>query len=272
MTDPSTEHDAAVTDRAILTGSAYNTGRDLSARQSIYQWQTPRYDLPGIVVKRLRRTRGTVVDVGCGNGKFIERLLRDRPDLRLLGLDVSRGILAGVPRPVAVADAEHLPLASAGVDGALALHMLYHVEDIPAAIKELARVVTPGGVVVASTNSARDKAELDRLWERAAGDVLGMEKGPARISLSARFPLERASDLLGAAFGTVETIELPGTIAVRSPEPVTAHMKSYRAWADQHAVPFEETVERAREIVAEHIERNGAFEIRCLGGMLVCTR
>ena len=168
VTDHSTEHDAAVTDRAILAGSAYNTGRHLSARQSIYQWQTPRYDLPGIVVERLRRTRGTVVDVGCGNGRFIERLRRDRPDLRLLGLDVALGILAGVPRPVAVADAAHLPLASAGVDGALALHMLYHVEDIPAAIKELARVVTPGGVVVASTNSARDKAELDRLWERSA--------------------------------------------------------------------------------------------------------
>ncbi|MGY5129715.1 class I SAM-dependent methyltransferase [Streptomyces nigrescens] len=272
MTDPSAEHDAAVTDRAILTGSAYKTGRDLSARQSIYQWQTPRYDLPGIVVEQLRGTRGTVVDVGCGNGKFIERLRRDRPEMRLLGLDVSLGILAGVPRPVAVADAAQLPLASTSVDGVLALHMLYHVEDIPAAIKELARVVKPGGVVLASTNSARDKAELDHLWERAAGDVLGVDKGPARISLSARFSLEQASGLLGAAFDKVETIELPGTIAVRSPEPVVAHMKSYRAWADQHAVPFAETVERAREIVSEHIERTGAFEIGCLGGMLICTR
>ncbi|WP_234341576.1 class I SAM-dependent methyltransferase [Streptomyces sp. NRRL S-1813] len=177
-----------------------------------------------------------------------------------------------MPRPVAVADAAQLPLASTSVDGALTLHMLYHVEDIPTAIKELARVVKPGGVVIASTNSARDKAELDRLWERAAGDVLGVVKGPARISLSARFSLERASGLLGAAFDNVETIALPGTIAVRSPEPVIAHMKSYRAWADQHAVPFEETVERAREIVSEHIERNGAFEIGCLGGMLVGTR
>ncbi|MEX2969532.1 class I SAM-dependent methyltransferase [Streptomyces sp. C184] len=271
MTKPSADHHAAVTDRAILTGSAYNTGQDLSARQSIYQWQTPRYDLPGIVVKQLEGTRGTVVDVGCGNGKFIERLRRDRPEMRLLGLDVSLGILAGVPRPVAVADAAQLPLVSASVDGALALHMLYHVEDIPAAIKELARVVKPGGVVIASTNSARDKAELDHLWERSAGDVLGVDKGPARISLSARFSLEQAPELLGAAFDKVEIIELPGTIAVRSPEPVIAHMASYRAWAGQHAVPFEETVERAREIVSEHIERKGAFEIGCLGGMLVCT-
>jgi SAM-dependent methyltransferase len=265
------EHDAAVTDRAILTGRAYSTERDLAARQSLYRWQTPRYDLPGIVVEQLRKTRGTVVDVGCGNGTFLKRLARDRPDLRLFGIDISVGILAGVPRPVGVADASRLPVRSAGVDAALALHMLYHVEDIPTAIKELARIVTPSGVVIASTNSERDKAALDRLWERAAGDVLGIGKGPSRISLSARFSLERAAALLGAEFGRIETIEVAGTIAVREPEPVVAHMNSYRAWASQHAVPFGETITRAREILTDHIAEHGAFEIECLGGILVCA-
>lgn len=271
MTAPSAEHDAAVTDRAILIGSAYDTGRDLSARQSLYQWQTPRYDLPGIVVEHLRGTRGTVVDVGCGNGKFIERLRRDRPDLRLLGLDVSFGILAGVPRPVAVADAARLPwrrrastVCSPSTCSTTSRTFRRRSGTRP---RRQAR-----GVVLASTNSARDKTELDQLWERAAGDVLGVEEGPGRISLSARFSLERASSLLGAEFGEVETVELPGTVVVRWPDPVIAHLASYRAWAEHQGVPFEETVERAREIVSERIERDGTFEIGCLGGMLVCSR
>ncbi|MFF2807473.1 class I SAM-dependent methyltransferase [Streptomyces sp. NPDC058000] len=272
MTDLSAEHDAAVTDRAILTGSAYSTGKDLAARQSIYRWQEPRYDLPGIVVEQLRRIHGTVIDVGCGNGKFIGRLKQDRPDLRLIGLDVSPGILADVPRPVAVADAVNLPLPSASVDAVLAMHMLYHVHDIPTAINELFRVAKGGGRVIASTNSERDKVELDHLWERAAGDVLGVDKGPTRISLSARFSLEKSAGLLGEAFSDVEKIELPGTITVRNPDPVIAHMKSYRAWANQHDVPFEETIERARKIVTDQIERAGAFEISCLGGILICAR
>ncbi|WP_030618202.1 class I SAM-dependent methyltransferase [Streptomyces fulvoviolaceus] len=271
MTDPSATHDAAVTDRAILTESAYKTEQDLAARQSLYQWQTPSYDLPGLVAEHLRDVRGTVVDVGCGNGMFIKRLVQERPDLRLLGLDVSLGILDGVPRPVAVADAARLPLATGSVDAALALHMLYHVEDIPAAVAELDRVVT-GGLLIASTNSERDKVELDRLWERAAGDVLGVDKGPSRISLSARFSLEKAPGLLGAAFPKVEIVELPGTISVATTEPVIAHMNSYRAWADQHEVPFEATIDRAREIVTEHISRQGSFEITCLGGILICPR
>lgn len=272
MTELSAAHDAAVTDRGRLAGSAYSSDRDLAARQSLYQWQTPRYDLPGIVAEQLSSVRGRVVDVGCGNGKFIQRLREARPDLTLLGLDIAPGILAGVPGPVAVADATRLPLATASVDAALALHMLYHAPDIAQAVRELSRVVARDGLVIASTNSDRDKAELDDLWQWAAGDVLGTGRGPARISLSARFSLEKAQAFLGEEFNRLETVELPGTITVHDPEPVIAHMASYRAWADQHDVPFDATIERARAIVFDHITRHGAFEINCKGGILVCRR
>ncbi|WP_066943463.1 class I SAM-dependent methyltransferase [Streptomyces lushanensis] len=274
MTELSAAHDAAVTDRGRLAGSAYSSDRDLAARQSLYQWQTPRHDLPGIVAEQLSGVRegGRVVDAGCGNGTFLRRLRKDRPDLALLGLDIAPGILAGVPGPVAVADATRLPLAAGSVDAALVMHMLYHVPDIPQAVRELSRVVARDGLVIASTNSDRDKAELDDLWQRAAGDVLGTENGPARISLSARFSLEKAPAFLGEEFGRVETRELPGTITVHDPEPVIAYLASYRAWADQHDVPFDATVERARVLLGDHIARHGMFEITCKGGILVCRR
>ncbi|MEU8571473.1 class I SAM-dependent methyltransferase [Streptomyces pathocidini] len=272
MTELSPAHVAALTDRDRLAGSAYNGDRDLAARQSLYQWQQPRYDLPGIVTEQLSAVHGRVVDVGCGNGKFIKRLCRERPDLALLGLDIAPGILADVPGAVAVADAARLPLGTASVNAALALHMLYHSSDISQAVRELSRVVTTDGLLIASTNSDRDKAELDELWMCAAGDVLGTGCGPARISLSARFSLEKAPAFLGEEFGRVEAIELPGTITVRDAGPVVAHMASYQAWADQHDVPFEATIERARAILDEHLARHGAFEIRCLGGILVCRR
>jgi SAM-dependent methyltransferase len=200
VTELSAAHAAAVTDRGRLAGSAYSSDRDLAARQSLCQWQTPRYNLPGIVAEQLNGVRGRVVDVGCGNGKFIQRLREDRPELTLLGLDIAPGILAGVPGPVAVADATRLPMATASVDAALALHMLYHVPDVPRAVRELSRIVTRDGLVIASTNSDRDKAELDHLWQRAAGEVLGTGRGPAGISLSARFSLEKAPAFLREEF------------------------------------------------------------------------
>ncbi|MBT2401712.1 class I SAM-dependent methyltransferase [Streptomyces sp. ISL-100] len=266
------QQNAAVTDVKLLASSAYGDERHLAARQSIYRWQQPQYDLPGLVVEQLQGTTGRVLDVGCGNGKFVRRLRQDRPDLDVIGTDISAGILADVPGPVLVADAQALPFADGCADAVLALHMLYHVRDIPATVTELARVLKPGGVLVASTNSDTDKRELDQLWRRAAGDVLGVAEGPARVSLSARFSLEQASELLGAAFDDIQVHELPGVIELTDPAPIVAHLASYEAWAEQLGVPFVETVQRAEQLAERIIQDNRAFHIRCLGGILVGCR
>ncbi|MFF0472748.1 hypothetical protein [Streptomyces sp. NPDC004284] len=106
------------------------------------------------------------------------------------------------------------------------------------------------------------------MWQRAAGDVLGIDRGPARISLSARFSPEKALAFFAEEFGRVEVAELPGTSTVRDPDPVIARVASCRAWADQHDVPFEGATDRARALVADHIARHGAYEITCLGGVV----
>jgi ubiquinone/menaquinone biosynthesis C-methylase UbiE len=265
VTSNTAQQDAAVTDKTRLATSAYADERHLAARQSIYQWQQPRYDLPRIVVEQLTGISGTVLDVGCGNGKFVTRLHHDRPELRIIGMDISAGILAVVPRPVVVADAQALPFADASVDAVLAMHMLYHVPDIPAAISELARILKPGGLVIASTNSDGDKRELDELWSQAAADVLGQEDGPSRVSLSARFSLEQAPDLLRSGFDEIQVIELPGTIELNDPAPVIAHLASYEAWADQLGVPFDATLRRAEELAMRKIAEEGAIRISCWG-------
>ncbi|PJN23321.1 class I SAM-dependent methyltransferase [Kitasatospora sp. CB02891] len=270
MTSNTAQQDAAVADKMILANSAYADGRHLAARQSIYRWQQPQYDLPGIVVEELAGTSGIVLDVGCGNGKFVSRLHTDCPNFQVVGMDISAGILADVEKPVLVADAQALPFADDSADAALALHMLYHVSDIGATVKELARVLRPGGVLIASTNSDTDKNELDELWARAAGDVLGISEGPARVSLSSRFSLEKSRSYLGVAFENILVRELPGTIEVTDPAPIIAHLASYEAWAEQCGVPFQETVSRAAEIAAATIATAGSFRITCLGGILVC--
>lgn len=272
MTEPSDARETALTDRERLAGSAYRSGRDLAARQALHRLRTPRYDLPGLAAERLAGVRGSLVDVGCGNGTFVRRIRAERPDLTVLGLDLSPGILADVPGPVAVADAGRLPLASESAGAALAMHMLYHVPDIPGAVAELARVVRRDGPVLVSTNGERDKAELDELWQRAAADVLGTGRGPDRLVFSDRFTLERAPALLRAEFRQVETLALPGVVTVHDPAPIVAYLTSYRAWADQYESPFEATVERARTIVADHIARIGSFRVTCRAGLLVCRR
>lgn len=175
------------TDSTVLTNAAYACGQHLSARQALYRYQTPTYDLPAIVIENLTTVTGTIVDVGCGNGRYLRRLRAERPDLTSIGFDIAAGILRETPPPVVVADAAALPLQDESVDAALAMHMLYHVNDTEVGLAELSRVLRPHGVLVVSTNATDDKHELDDLWSAAAADVLGTPTGPRRISLSSRF-------------------------------------------------------------------------------------
>ncbi|MGI8311703.1 class I SAM-dependent methyltransferase [Saccharopolyspora hattusasensis] len=257
------------TSRAVLAGSAYSDERHLAARQSLYSWQHPRHDLPGIVLEHLPTKAGVVLDVGCGNGKYVSRIRTHRPDLTVVGMDISPGILAGLAQPVVVADAAALPAADACAAALLAMHMLYHVDDLNTSLSEIARVLGPGGTFIASTNARDDKKELDDLWASAAADVLGTDQGPRRISLSNRFALDDAPDRLQPYFTEIRVLELPGVITVTEPEPVIAHLASYRTWADSVGVPFDATLERAHQRLHELINRKGAFHINCRGGILL---
>lgn len=117
--------------------------------------------------------------------------------------------------------------------------MLYHMHDLHVAITEALRVLTPGGIMITSTNARDDKKEFDDLWAAAAAEVLNVDCGPRRISLSNRFALDDAPALLVLYFANVEVLEMPGVITVEEPEPVIAHLGSYRTWADQFGVPFD---------------------------------
>jgi SAM-dependent methyltransferase len=265
MSEPDT------TSRTILAGSAYSDDHHLAARQSLYGWQQPSYDLPGIVLDHLPDAPGVLLDVGCGNGKYVTRIRSQRPDLTVVGLDISPGILSSVPPPVAVADAAALPVTDQSTAAVLAMHMLYHVDNVDTALAEVVRVLPPGGILLASTNARDDKNELDDLWATAAADVLGTEHGPRRISLSNRFALDDAPALLRPYFADIRVLELPGTITVPEPEPVINHLASYRTWADATGVPFDATLDRARHLLHRVIDRDGDFRITCRGGILVCS-
>lgn len=82
---------------------------------------------------------GVVVDVGCGETPY-RRLFRD---FRYVGLDLSRDGGADV-----IADAAALPLAADSADAVLCTEVLEHVADPDRCMREIARVLKPGGVAI----------------------------------------------------------------------------------------------------------------------------
>jgi SAM-dependent methyltransferase len=96
----------------------------------------------------------TLLEVGCGPGSVLRRLATLVPTGRVVGVEPDPELATAARAAVPGADilagtAERLPLPDAAVDVAVIRFVLQHLEDPLAAVQELARVVRPGGVVVA---------------------------------------------------------------------------------------------------------------------------
>jgi SAM-dependent methyltransferase len=262
---------ASLTDRKVLVEQAYASSGPLEARRAIYRWQRPTRDLPGAVLPFLQDATGLVVDVGCGPGQYLSRIAGERPDLRILGLDLSPGM-----RPHAVADAQQLPLPDGVAGAALAMHMLYHVPDIDRAIGELARVLRPDGVAIVATNGEGHMRQFGELLE---GAVRAVEPGAAageHLSGSAighRFRLENAPDMLRRHFAAAEVVSWRTRIRIPEAGPVVAYLGSQEAGRAERLpadVSWAAMLNAARAIVDEIIARDGAFTADSHSGVIIC--
>jgi len=100
---------------------------------------------------RQRGAKGLVVDVGCGIGRFrgfAGDLIED-----YLGIDVVRhhGLPSDVRFACANLDREPIPLGSGAADVVVAIETIEHLENPRAFVRELSRILKPGGWLVVTT-------------------------------------------------------------------------------------------------------------------------
>jgi 2-polyprenyl-3-methyl-5-hydroxy-6-metoxy-1,4-benzoquinol methylase len=105
------------------------------------------------------------LDAGCGDGRYLAAL----PDLgelpqRVVGVDIAESILgtarrattlAGFEPELVRANLERLPFGGAEFDLVVSVQVLEHLLDPDAGVRELARVLRPGGLLVLSTDNRR---------------------------------------------------------------------------------------------------------------------
>jgi SAM-dependent methyltransferase len=221
-------------------------------------------------------TRGdeAVLDIGCGNGMYVAVLAQRRHEGFVTGVDLSRGMLAAAARvapgtPLAQADAQHLPFRDTSFDIVLAMHMLYHVPDRALALREVRRVLTPGGVALVVTNSEQHLQELNTLLGASASDALGIEDAPiSRNVLS--FTVESGLAELAAVFDSVDLVTMNGELVVTEIEPVLDYGRSMPWFLTGGFGDPRPVIDAARVRVGEIIERDGAFRVRTVTGCFVC--
>ena len=142
-----------------------------------------------------------VLEVGCGRGELAERIAGEL-GAEVVGLDQSERMVAltrsrGVE--ALVGDVQELPFPDASFHAAVAAWMLYHVPDLDRGLAELARVLRPGGRLVAVTNGERN---LHELWDLYGGS--GRRTSP--------FSVENGAGQLARHFARVERRDANGTV------------------------------------------------------------
>ena len=106
---------------------------------------------------------GTVIDVGCGNGRALPALRQAvgaggtviavdlTPEMLRNARARGRAARAGL----ILADVRQLPFASASADAVFAAGLITHLPDAEAGLRQLARVTRPGGLLILFHPSGR---------------------------------------------------------------------------------------------------------------------
>jgi SAM-dependent methyltransferase len=204
----------------------YATEDGLAARRSIYD-DTTGPDAREVMFAAVAETGPKrVLEVGCGPGEAAERIAHDLgadvvaidQSERMVELARHRGVDARV------GDVQALEFDDARFDCVLAAWMLYHVADIERALDEIARVLRPGGRLVAVTNADDHLAEIWRL--------VGIERVPHV------FGRENGGELLRRHFATVDRRDVDGTVTLHDAGAVRTYLaSSVRARPFVDAVP-----------------------------------
>lgn len=250
---------------AFLRDVQYRTDANLAARQSIYAYQRPRIDLPSLVLDLVPPGPGeTVVDVGCGNGAYLAELGRRHHAGSVLGVDLSTGMLDAARRRAPAAaltagDAAALPMRDHAASLTLAAHMLYHVPDLRAAIKELRRVTRPDGQVLVVLNG---DGHLRELRDLIASSQIVSHEGP----LGDQLRLDDGQELLASEFTSVIRHDFTSELRIPGPAPIEHYVRSLISTRGQRDLAG------LAATVASHFPAGGRpFRIRTHTGCLVCS-
>jgi SAM-dependent methyltransferase len=198
----------------VASGDLWETGE--AYERYVGRWSRPVAErfLAWLAIPRGARW----LDVGCGTGALSAGILAAEPEA-VTGVDPSEGFLDLARARVQDArvrfelgDAQALPLADGAVDAAVSGLVLNFVPDQPRAIREMMRVVRPGGTVALYVWDYAGGMQLMRHFWDAAGEV---DPKARELDEGSRFPICQPgalADLFRAAgFGAVATdaIDVP---------------------------------------------------------------
>jgi SAM-dependent methyltransferase len=195
-------------DNPMLVRWEFASEERLATRNSVYRQLVEGVNAEDLVFEAVaERSPSSVLDVGCGAGELAERI-ENELSASVCAVDTSERMVAltrerGVDAQLA--DVQALPFEDGRFDCVVAGWVFYHVADRALAIRECARVLAPGGRLVAATTADENISELWTLLGR---------KEARHLSFSST----NGAEQLAAVFPHVEAREAEGVVVFRDTE------------------------------------------------------
>jgi ubiquinone/menaquinone biosynthesis C-methylase UbiE len=189
----------------------YKNASNLRARINLHErfstnkegwmhWFFKQLNLPGKI---------NILELGCGDGSlWVKNLDRIPKGWNITLTDFSGGMLKDAKKNLAnykdrfnfnIVDAENIPYEKEGFDVVIANHMLYHLNDIDKALKEINRVLKKDGYFFASTvgkNHMKEMRDEIRLVDESMLELEG-------FTLTKKFQLENGMEILNPWFNNI---------------------------------------------------------------------
>ncbi|KAI1503135.1 methyltransferase type 11 [Biscogniauxia marginata] len=193
---------------------------------------------------------GDIIEVGAGTGQLWRSL--QNTSIRLTLTD-SSPVMCEHLRQIRVAtvkecDVAELPFPDASFNVAIANHMLYHVDDPDNAFQQLARVLKPGGTLIATLNGRDHIQEIHHI-----GEAIGRTSA---IVKRARISAETMPSHLGNHMVLVSAERAPGCFKVTGWEPVLHYLNS---WGE--GTIDQDMIEKVKSLVESRTASDGAFTV-----------
>jgi ubiquinone/menaquinone biosynthesis C-methylase UbiE len=136
------------------------------------------HNLPALKVRYVLDALASVppgaalLDFGCGEGKLLRTLAKLRPELEFAGADVQAPLTPGPFSFHALSDRGRLPFPDGQFAVVTAIDVLEHVPSLEATLREIARVLAPGGLFIAFVPAEGEPLVAHSLYRRLLGDDL----------------------------------------------------------------------------------------------------
>ncbi len=245
----------------------YATSKGLDIRIGFHnKYSTNKQGYSNWIISNYNIKRGMkVLELGCGTGGLWE----GHEDMvsrcgKLVLTDFSEGMLETARKNLGErdnieyiqADIQYLPFEENSFDVVIANSMLYHVPDIDRGIREVRRVLKPGGVFYCATLGENNFPELLAEW---------FELGGEEFKPNHNFTMQNGGAVLGKSFADVKTVFYEDSLHVTDVEDLVEYLKSLASFKAICDLP----VDKIREILKEHIE-DEAVDLPKEYGMFIC--